>query len=167
MTNGKVYLCTVVLASGLAFSCGGDASKPANTQQPVNNTGNVNQPAKPAESTMPVNGSQPTNSAAPTSSSAPAGKDPTTRGDTPSGTGVAGLDDSIVNTELIDDVTETRTFKSHPQLQKIVRVTYVNQNNKKVTKVYLKGGAVKDLPESKVADPIKAPAADIMKAIGQ
>lgn len=166
MINGKVYLCTVFLAAGLAISCGGDASKPANSQQPQNNTGNVNQPARPDESTMPVNGAQPGNAARPTTP-APAGKDPTTRGDVPTGTGVEAPDDSVVNTELVDNVTETRTFKNHPQLQKIVRVTFVNENNRRATKIYLKDGAVKEVAESKIGDSMKAPAADIMKALGK
>lgn len=71
-----------------------------------------------------------------------------------------------MTTELLDNVVETRTFKKHPQLLKIERTTDTKAN-KKTIRVFLKGGSVKEVEDSKIPEPMKAPAADIMKAIGQ
>lgn len=170
----RSYLCTIVLASGLAFGCGSESSKPANTQHPQNSAGNLNQPANLADGTAPADGSPPVNAspngnqpvnAQPMAGFPSANKDLTQAGNMKPYS-VAAPDDSEVTTELLDNVVETRTFKKHPQLLKVERTTYVSEN-KKVIKVFLKGGSVKEVADSKLPEPMKAPAADIMKAIGQ
>lgn len=166
MKNTRRFLWTIILASGIAAGCGSEGSKPANTQI-SQNTGNVNQAVNVTDNTgttTPGN-VNPNANAQPALPSAQSGKDPTKDG-TIKPYSVAGPDDSEVTTELLDNVVETRTFKKHPQLLKVERTTYVGEN-KKVIKVFLKGGSVKEVADSKLPEPMKAPAADIVKAIGQ
>lgn len=74
-------------------------------------------------------------------------------------------DNSEVLTYMRPDgsFAETRTFKDHPQLLKIERVT----NGPKVTrKVYLRNGKVYDFTEDQIADMRTTAPGNILKAIG-
>lgn len=71
-------------------------------------------------------------------------------------------DDSVIYTELRDVPTETRVFKSHPVLLKVVK-TGLPPNQ--TVKVYVKGGKVIDLPADKIPN-MAASAATIVDAAG-
>lgn len=72
-------------------------------------------------------------------------------------------DNSEIFAELGEIPIETRVFKSHPQLIKVVK-SGVPPNQ--TIKVYLKGGKVVDLPGSKIANLSTEPAANILLAAG-
>jgi len=59
---------------------------------------------------------------------------------------------------------ETRTFKNHPQLSKIVR-TWISIKDKK-TEVYLKNGKVVSVPADKLENINSVPASLILQAAG-
>lgn len=71
-------------------------------------------------------------------------------------------DNSEITTVLGQDVIETRTFKSNPRIAKIEVIGM----DKKLVKVYLKNGQVRELPPGKVGDPLVESADNIFKALG-
>nr|MDQ3322742.1 hypothetical protein [Acidobacteriota bacterium] len=76
-------------------------------------------------------------------------------------------DDSQVTTALGENLVQTRVFKNNPRINKIESVTmFTDGQQKKVVKVYLKNGQVRELPESKVKDAMTETASNILKAIG-
>jgi len=83
----------------------------------------------------------------------------------PSVRGVAAPDNSEVTATLARDLVKTRTFKSHPTLVKVEEIMEGGNVNRKTIKVYLKSGAVKEIPDGKIGDPMTVPAADILAAI--
>ncbi len=78
----------------------------------------------------------------------------------------AAPDNSEISTEMNKQgqPIETRTFKDHPSLVKVVR-TYVTLENPQV-KVYLKNGKVLDLPKGKIDNIFNVPADEILTAVG-
>jgi hypothetical protein len=78
---------------------------------------------------------------------------------------VAAPDDSEVTATLARDLVKTRTFKSHPTLAKVEEITDGGNINKKTIKVYLKSGAVKEIPDGKIGDPMTVPASTIVAAV--
>ena len=74
-------------------------------------------------------------------------------------------DNSEVSSVLTNNLVQTRTFKNNPQLLKVEITTIVAENNRKVVKVYLKNGKVKELPEGKISDPLTETADNILKAV--
>ena len=75
-------------------------------------------------------------------------------------------DDSDIKTALGENLVQTRTFHSNPQLAKIEKTTaFVNGEPHSTVKVFLKNGQVKDLNTAAVKDPMSASAADILKAV--
>jgi len=68
---------------------------------------------------------------------------------------------SVMNNEVL---TEVRTFKNNPALEKMER-TFANVKNPKI-KVYLKNGKVINVPPSKIINPATASADEILSAAG-
>lgn len=77
--------------------------------------------------------------------------------------GKAAPDNSEIFAELGEVPIETRVFKNHPQLVKVVK-TGIPPNQ--TIKVYLKGGKTVDLPGSKIPNLGTEPAANILQAAG-
>jgi hypothetical protein len=77
--------------------------------------------------------------------------------------GKAAPDNSEMFAELGEVPIETRVFKNHPQLIKVVK-SGIPPNQ--TIKVYLKGGKTVDLPGSKIANLGTEPAASILQAAG-
>ena len=72
-------------------------------------------------------------------------------------------DDSEIKTALGENLVQTRTFHSHPQIAKVEKTTILGSGEARTTiKVYLKNGQVKEI---RLANALTAPAADILKAI--
>lgn len=72
-------------------------------------------------------------------------------------------DGSEVFTELRDVPIETRIFKNHPQLLKVVKS---GAPDRATVKVYLKSGKIVEIPGDKVPNLSNAQAADILNAAG-
>ena len=72
-------------------------------------------------------------------------------------------DNSEIFTELKEEPIETRIFKNHPQLIKVVKSGIPP---KQTIKVYLKNGKVVSLPGEKIPNLGVEPAADILQAAG-
>lgn len=72
-------------------------------------------------------------------------------------------DNSEIFTELKDVPIETRVFKSHPQLIKVVKT---GMPGKMTIKVYLKNGKVADVPGDKFPNLGAETAASILDAVG-
>jgi len=72
-------------------------------------------------------------------------------------------DDSVFTTQLTDVGLETRTFKNHPLLNKVERIT---SPKGKTIKVYLRSGKIVELPGDKLANISSIPASEILKAVG-
>lgn len=77
--------------------------------------------------------------------------------------GKAAPDNSEMFAELGEVPIETRVFKNHPQLIKVVK-SGIPPNQ--TIKVYLKGGKIVDLPGNKIANLGIEPAASILQAAG-
>jgi hypothetical protein len=77
--------------------------------------------------------------------------------------GKAAPDNSEMFAELGEVPIETRVFKNHPQLIKVVK-SGIPPNQ--TIKVYLKGGKTVDLPGNKIANLGIEPAASILQAAG-
>jgi hypothetical protein len=73
-------------------------------------------------------------------------------------------DNSEITSMLGENFVQTRTFKNNPQLLKVEVTMLSNENNRKVTKVYLKNGKIKEISEGKIADPMTESADNILKA---
>jgi len=80
---------------------------------------------------------------------------------------VQAPDDSEVTVALARDLVKTRTFKSHATIAKVEEITDGSNINHKTIKVYLKSGDVKEIPTTKIGDPMTVPAATIVSAIGK
>ena len=87
-----------------------------------------------------------------------------TNGAKPNGPTQAAPDNSEISSTLSENFVQTRTFKDHPQIEKVEMTTLPKENNRKIIKVYLKGGKVKEIPEDKIGDPMAASADNILKA---
>lgn len=72
-------------------------------------------------------------------------------------------DDSVFTTQLTDVGLETRTFKSHPLLKKVERIT---SPKGKTIKVYLRSGKIVELPGDKLANLSSVPASEILREVG-
>lgn len=77
--------------------------------------------------------------------------------------GKAAPDNSEIFAELGEIPIETRVFKNHPQLVKVVKS---GLPGRQTIKVYLKGGKTVDLPGDKIANLGTEPAANILLAAG-
>jgi hypothetical protein len=77
--------------------------------------------------------------------------------------GRAAPDNSEIFAELGEVPIETRVFKNHPQLIKVVK-SGIPPNQ--TIKVYLKGGKTVDLPGDKITNLGTEPAANILQAVG-
>ena len=75
-------------------------------------------------------------------------------------------DDSEVSVVLNENIVQTRVFKSHPTLLKIVESTIPAGSTNKSIKVYFKDGSVTEIPISKIGDPMAESAAKIVAAVG-
>jgi hypothetical protein len=72
-------------------------------------------------------------------------------------------EDSIFSTKLTDVAVETRTFKKHPVLAKVERIT--DANSRKI-KVYLRSGKVIEIPGNNISNLSVASSAQILEAAG-
>jgi len=72
-------------------------------------------------------------------------------------------EDSEFGVVLTDVVFERRTFKRHPQLLKIEKIT---SGEKKTINVYLKDGRIVEVPGEKINSISTAGSAGILKAAG-
>ena len=158
-----------IVSALLASACGkspepSGTSGPANAQLVNSNISNANIPPEfsGATNSIPL-GSNAVNGAG------KAG----TKGDMPAPKGfeIPGKegpapDDSEVKSALGENLVQTRTFRSNPQLDKVEKTTaFVNGEPRPSIKVYLKNGQVKEVSASALKDPMSASAADILKAV--
>lgn len=72
-------------------------------------------------------------------------------------------EESTFSTRLTDVAVETRTFKKHPILAKVERIT---DTNGRAMKVYLRSGKVIDVPGNSIANLAVASSAQILSAAG-
>lgn len=166
-------LITISFGSG---ACGGASSDQTPTNNQSANSGastssnvpatNGSDPAaankKAAANEMPMN--PPTNSSAPPTTTQNGAPNPTPFTVKPVG---KSPDDSTISMALLDDLVRTRTFKSHPQLVKVEEIYLSKESNRKIIKVYLKNGTMKELPGSSFDDVMSEPAENILKAVAK
>lgn len=74
-----------------------------------------------------------------------------------------GPENSEITVSLGEVATETRTFKGHAQLDKVVKTT---EGKNSSVKVYLKNGKTVDLPGEKIPNIRTIPVASILEAAG-
>jgi len=73
------------------------------------------------------------------------------------------IEDSTFSTKLTDVAVETRTFKNHPTLAKVERITDAKG---RTIKVYLRSGKVIEIPGNNIANLSAASSTQIMRAAG-
>ena len=153
----NIYLSLLFLGLAAVSSCS-SAEKPANANKPVPEI-----PANPPNSNTETN-TQPViqvgNTNGPANSVNAQVITPTKMGANP---GRPASDNSEIFVELRDVPIETRVFKNHPQLIKVVKS---GAPGKTTIKVYLKGGKVVDVPGDKFANLGAETAASILAAAG-
>jgi hypothetical protein len=162
----RVQLSLFVLSVLFIVGCSRPAEQSNSAQAPPSNaglSGNSSNVAPPefsgATNTVPM-GNSANGAVKPDAKNMPA----------PKGFEIGGKegpapDDSDVKTALGENLVQTRTFHSNPQITKLERTTvFENGEPKSITKVFLKNGQVKDL-SSAVKDPMSASAAEILKGI--
>lgn len=74
-------------------------------------------------------------------------------------------DDSEIETALGENLVKTRAFKNNSRLLKVEETTVITENNRKIIKVYLKNGQVKEISDGKIKDAMTETAANILKAV--
>lgn len=171
-TIRSYFLILSVIFAGITAGCsGGSESVNSNSRTNSANANNIQSnfpastaPVPNANSSTNSPGSNtvmniPTNNAAVKKIPTP-GKSMQTSGPTQ-----PAPDNSEVSSVLTNNLVQTRTFKNNPQLLKVEITTIIAENNRKVVKVYLKNGKVKELPEGKVGDPLTETADNILKAV--
>ena len=162
MTN---HLLSLLLLGTLgAVACGAGSSdattKPNNAPPSTPPASSPTPPPPTSPAPPPVQ--SPTRSSVPQRGRGPAGGEVF-----PGPRAVAAPDDSEVTVALARDLVKTRTFKSHATLAKVEEITDGSNINHKTIKVYLKSGEVKEIPTTKIGDPMTVPAATIVSAIGK
>jgi hypothetical protein len=151
----------ILVLAAIGFACG--ESKPADSTASPATTAPAAPPANPQPGAPPPAMPAPqTPPGAPVRGRGPLGPVNNTA---PGIRAVAAPDDSEVTAALARDLVKTRTFKSHPTIAKVEEITDGTNINHKTIKVYLKSGAVKEIPDGKIGDPMAAPAAKIVAAI--
>jgi hypothetical protein len=160
----------VILATFLgivAAGCGNAASNETNTARlPVNQANAANAPNAEQPSAATSNTSVTAVNAPPGTAPRPAAAPPGGQTFELGSKDGPAPDDSVVTSALGENFVQTRTFRSHPQLSKVERIAIFEGGKPKyVIKVYLKNGQVKEVSPTKLADPLTAPAATILKAI--
>jgi len=155
----------------ITAGCGGSNSAPNSNSAPIANSNRandqtVNPPTFPANSNInpPTSNSAPSNNPALPGNVAVKKIPMQTNGAKPNGPTQAAPDNSEISSTLSENFVQTRTFKDHPQIEKVEMTTLPKENNRKIIKVYLKGGKVKEIPEDKIGDPMAASADNILKA---
>lgn len=161
----RIISILFIVSTLLATACGGPAEQannsgkpPANSNSTVISNANIPPEFSGATNAVPQGANSAVNGKAPVKGDMPA----------PKGFEIGGKegpapDDSDVKTALGENLVQTRTFRSHAQLDKVERTTaFVNGEPKSTVKVYLKNGQVKDA--SALKDPMAASAAEILKA---
>lgn len=168
----RISSLLIIISALFIFGCSKPAAETSNTASaapPANSglSGNTSNVAPPEFSGSNVN-------AAPNAGNAvngamrPVGKNemPAPKSFEVPGKEGPAPDDSDVKTALGENLVQTRTFHSNPQIAKIEKTTaFVNGEPHSTVKVFLKNGQVKDLNTAAVKDPMAASAADILKAV--
>jgi hypothetical protein len=147
--------------------CGSPAANVTNNARLPNNQGVANA-ASPADqpSEIASNTSGVTANAPPDMAARPVGAPPGGQTFELGAKDGPAPDDSVITSALGENFVQTRTFKNHPQLNKVERIAkFENGKPTYLIKVYLKNGQVKDVSAAKLADPLTVPAATILKAI--
>ena len=166
----KKFLILFVIFIGFTAGCGGNSSATNSNSSTTVNTGQNNEPIN----RMPVfpansNTSAPTSNTKTVNASLTPGNikskdDPTQSGAISKPPAQAAPDNSEVSAALTENFVQTRTFKNHPRLEKVEATTLTKENNRKVIKVYLKGGKVIEISKDKILDPMVESADNILKA---
>lgn len=156
------FIVTVISLSLTALIAGCSSNQTANTNT-VNPTNNTN--ANPTTTTTDTN----TNTTAqnPTTQPSPIStQDPTQNVEVKPNPPTPGPDNSEITIVMNKDgsVTETRVFKSHSTISKLIRFTDVKVQ--KSAKVYDKNGNVKDLPQDKFEASMQMMGDDLARAVG-
>lgn len=156
------FIVTVISLSLTALIAGCSSNQTANTNT-VNLTNNTN--ANPTTTTTDTN----TNTTAqnPTTQPSPIStQDPTQNVEVKPNPPTPGPDNSEITIVMNKDgsVTETRVFKSHSTISKLIRFTDVKVQ--KSAKVYDKNGNVKDLPQDKFEASMQMMGDDLARAVG-
>jgi hypothetical protein len=153
-----IYLSLLFLGLAAVSSCS-SAEKPANANKPVPEI-----PANPPNSNTEANVQpvviQGDNTNVPANTANVQVITPTKMTTNP---GRPASDNSEIFTELKDVPIETRVFKDHPQVVKVVKA---GNPGKATIKIYLKGGKVVDVPGDKFPNLSAETAASIVAAAG-
>lgn len=170
MKKVLMFAAGCLAASGL-LGCSPAETTPSNSNTTAANTANISnaQPGNSQPSANLVNGGP--DKLVP-GMNAPADGQPANvePGDNPAATtkpapptARTAPEDSEFTAVLKDVGLETRTFKNHPQIDKVERIT---SPGKKVIKVYLKGGKVVELPGDAIKNLKTAHSSTILSAAG-
>lgn len=161
----RYYLISLVLSAAFVIGCSGNAAAPG-TNSGANSTAQRSATATAeanSEAVIPGITGAPSNAdpkgiqqqRLPEKSGGPDTQVAEATRDAP--------DDSTFTTRLTDIAVETRTFKSHPQLKKVVKTIAPGKTD---VKVYLNSGKVIEVPAEKMANLATMPAMDILSLIG-
>jgi len=163
MNRDSIILFVIFVS--LTAGCGGRSAatnSTPNVDSVQSNMPSVNAPPFPANANVSVYNSAPTN----TAGNAPVQKLPAQSKSGPSKPPTqAAPDNSEVSATLGKDFVQTRTFKDHPKIIKVEETTITDDSNRKVVKVYLKGGKVKEIADGRIANAMTESAENILKAI--
>lgn len=156
-----LILSSIAVLSGCGSSGSTTSSKPATPGNP-NNANSVTV----IDTTIP-----PASNTATAENPIPPGFDPTggnrnvntAKMEAPKKLGMPAADNSEIFTELAEIPRETRIFKDHPQLLKIIKSGIPP---KQTVKVYLKNGKVMDMPADQIPNLSAEPALSIINKLG-
>lgn len=158
----------VVTSFAFAAACGGSAEHANNSSPAANHTVSANAAANaniaiPPEFAAAANQAQAGNLAVNGAMKPPTKTEAAPKTfEFPEKDGPAP-DDSDIKTVLGENLVQTRTFHSNPEIAKIEKTTvFVNGQPRSSFKVYLKNGQVKD---TSLKNALIAPAADVLKSL--
>lgn len=161
----RIKFITTVVSFSLAATlagCSSSSNQTANTNAANPTTANTNT----VNTTNPTINSNTTVQNPTTQTSPPVGQDPTRNTEIKPNPPSPGLDNSEVSTAMNPDgsVTETRVFKNHSVISKVVRLT--DTKIQKSVKVYDKKGTVKDLSKDNIEQAMQMSGDDLARAVG-
>lgn len=152
-----VSLSLIVLIAG----CSSKQTANSNTVNPATNT-NANPTTTTTDANTNTTAQNPTTQQSPINS-----QDPTQNMEVKPNPPRPGPDNSeitVVMNPKDGSVTETRVFKSHSTVSKLIRLT--DSKLQKSARVYDKQGNVKDLPQDKFESAMQMMGDDLAKAVG-
>ena len=164
----RFYLISILSATLFAFGCAGNTGSPSSANSAANGSEN-RAVAATSSATSEANAGIP-GITAPPSNADSKGIQQQRLSEKSGGTDAQvaeasrdAPDNSTFSSRLTDVAVETRTFRSHPQLIKVVKTIAPGKTE---IKVYLKGGKVVEVPADKIANLATIQAVDILSLVG-